>query len=112
MAGGSKQFLWDIRQNLRSMAEKRSEGHCSLEKTAVSTIFYVFGVAFVCLASWISVNLRLFSTYTGLTRQASHEMLTFGEKSLRFSVVPNPKPSSTETDAGKRLFFQTLALQK
>ena len=96
-------FLCEICQKLRSMTEKLSEmEHFKLERTTVSTIFYVFGVAFVFVVSWISVNLRSLTTFTGLTRQQpSYEMLNFGERSLRFAVVPNPKPSSTETEAGK-----------
>ena len=88
------------------MTEKRDGGHLNVEKTTVSTTFYVFGVAFVCVVSWISVNLRTITTYTGMTRDTStHEMLSFGERSLRFAAVPTPKPASTETEASKTPFL-------
>ena len=99
-------FLCEICQKLRSMTEKREKEHFNVERTTVSTTFYVFGVAFVCVVSWISVNLRTFTSYTGMTRDTSpHEMLSFGERSLRFAVVPNPQPVSTETEASKILFL-------
>ena len=86
------------------MTERREAEHLSLERTTFWTIFYVFGVAFVCVVSWISVNLRSFSTYTGLSRDSTtHELLTFGERSLRFAAVPAPKPFPKETEASKIL---------
>ena len=104
MASNSMHFFCEISQKLRSMTEKRNEGLLNVERT---TVFYVFGVAFVCVVSWISVNLRSITTYTGLTRDTTpHEMLSFGERSLRFAAVPNIKPTSTETEAGKILFLK------
>ena len=103
------QFFCAICQKLRLMTGKKEEGHINIEKTTVSTIFYVFGVAFVCVVSWISVNLRSFTSYTGLSRDtSSHEMLNFGERTLRFAVVPNPKPASADTEDCKILIHEIL----
>ena len=100
-------FVCEICRKLRSMTERRGAEHLNLERTTVSTVFYVFGVAFVCVVSWISVNLRSFSIYTGLSRDSTpHEMLSFGERSLRFAAVPRPKSVSTETEASKILFLK------
>lgn len=105
MAGSSMQYFCEICQKLRSMTGRRGEEHFNLERTTVSTIFYVFGVAIVCVVSWISVNLRSITRLSTDTA-SSHEMLTFGERSLRFAAVPNPKPVSTETEASKTLFLK------
>lgn len=96
------------------MRERRGEVHLHSERTTVSIILYVFGVAFVCAVSWITVHLRFLSTYTDWAGDASlHEMLNFGERSLRFAFFPHPKQGSSETEAGinqfpQRLSFKTL----
>lgn len=107
MAVGHQLFS-EICQRLRSMTEKRKElEQSTIEKMNSSTIFYVVSVTVVCVASWLSVNWRTSLSFD--RQQASHEMLNFGERSLRFADVSYPKPSSTETAAGKGIFCLKLS---
>ena len=104
MAAVSSYKIRDVCQRYQSLKGRRAidRDDVQLTKSTLTRITYVVGVAFVFVASWVAVNFRYLSSITGITLETSqhHEILSFGERNLRFSAVPKNVQTTSETEPG------------